>query len=1191
MYLKRMDIKGFKSFADNTEIILFPGINIVVGPNGCGKSNVVDAIRWVLGEANVRHLRGQKSEDVIFNGSDRKRALGMASVEMTLDNRDHLLPLDFSEVTLNRKIYRNSESEFYLNKTRVRMKDIIDLFMGTGLGKKGYSIISQGELEQVLNGQPLERRLILEEAAGIIKYRQQRDEVRKRLSNTAGDLIRLNDIMEELRQRKDEVFRKAEKARSFLTINGECREYEKKVLLYELFKSDKDIEQKKTMLLAKQDEQKYLTEQVAALEIELNQQEIARDQQQNLSIQLRDKKHGLESGLGSHQGDIRLSEERINNHRERINLANTDEQKYSALLENIDRDLDSSRMDAEAERGKYIQRLQAWEELQLEVQKMQENLGDYYNNFEAKKAEVFDKIKQETQVKNELAQKAELLKKSRERKERLNIHSGDLADKIKNHRQNHIDLEKEKKELELDIERTEAMLGELGEQKSSKTRLWQEIEEQYKELMHKSIKIDNGLLSIQDMQKRMVGYSPAVKTILNSAKQGNLSGVLGLMGEIIDVPQGMELAIDIAAGNGLQNIVMEKVGNAQAAIEFLKRHGQGRVTFLPLDILKANSVPDALLRDISKMEGVLGIASKLVQYEKSFAKAVEYLLGRVLLVQDLDKGIKVFKHLNYPLRIVSLEGELINVSGAMSGGSSNSTANSPLQRRGEEKKLLKLQQENNAARDQNRATAQGLTAELEEMERELNAQRDILHEQQFRHQMLIKQLSAMEKELAIWRQERENYLQQLDRLNDDESELESAIANLQLEQQQMQQLGETAAAELEKLKDNIELGQRDFEVHKERLASYTDQLAMKKSELDNIDKNINQFEQVKNSYLESQKQAVELRERLHKEISSELLKIERSKTDMENLQKELRQVLQEMDNVKAAEELHRSNIDKLRAEMIPTRQSLLQAENYIRNMEVSMARLETESDAIRSKWQEKFGDVAVESEPEIASNVEIRDLRNRILQLQQELETIGPVDIEAIQDYEEISQRFGFMQQQYEDLSEARESLDILLKETEKIMLKDFSSFMMLASESFRKTFTEIFGGGEAWLKQETEGDRLEAGINIEVKMPGKKNQSLNLLSGGERALTCIAFIFALLRLRPAPFCLLDEIDAALDETNLVRFSDFVKSMAANMQFIIITHRQATIEAGENIYGVTMPEEGISSVFSINMVEAESLAG
>lgn len=1191
MYLKRMDIKGFKSFADNTEIILYPGINIVVGPNGCGKSNVVDAIRWVLGEANVRHLRGQKSEDVIFNGSDRKRALGMATVEMTLDNRDHLLPLDFSEVTLNRKIYRNGESEFYLNKTRVRMKDIVDLFMGTGLGKKGYSIISQGELEQVLNGQPLDRRLILEEAAGIIKYRQQRDEVRKRLNNTASDLIRLNDIMEELGQHKNDIFRKAEKARLFLTINGECQAYEKKVLSYELLKSDRDIEQKKALLLAKLDEQKHLNEQLATLETKLSQEEIARDHRHNVSIQLREEKHTLDTLLSSRQGEIRLSEERIKNNQERVSLANSDEKKYLALLENIDRDLQSSRLDCEAEREKYVQKLQSWEELQLEIQKMQEDIGDYYKNFETKKAEVFDKIKQETEVKNELGQKEELFKKSRERKERLNIHTGDLADKIKNHRQNRTELENEKKALDLDIKKIETILVERGEQKALKARLWQQVEEQHRELIQKSIKIDNSLLSIQDMQKRMVGYSPAVKNILNAAKQGNLPGVLGLMGEIIDVPQGMELAIDIAAGNGLQNIVMERVRHAQAAIELLKTQGQGRVTFLPLDILKVASVPGSILRDISKMEGVLGIASNLVQYEKSFAKAVEYLLGRVLLVRDLDKGIKVFKHLNYPLRIVSLEGELINVSGAMSGGSSNANSHSPLQRRGEEKKLLKLQQENTLTRDSNRETAQGLAGELEELERDINAHRDILHEYQFRHGMLSKQLMALDKELTIWQQERENYLQQLARLNEEESELESAIANLQQEQSQMQQIGELAAAELEKLKEDIELGQREFEVHKERLASYTDQLAMKKSELDNIDKNISQFEQVKDSYLESQRQAAELTARLHKEISNELLKIDHSKTDIEHLQQELQRVEQEMENVIAAEQFHRGNIEKLRSEMIPARQALLQAENHIRNMEVNLARLDAELDAVKKKWQEKFGDPAGEVENEIASPAEIRDLRNRIEQLQQELESIGPVDVESIKEYEEVSQRFAFMQQQYDDLSEARESLDTLLKETEKIMLKDFSNFMMLATESFRKTFTEIFGGGEALLKIEAEGERLEAGVNIEVKMPGKKNQSLNLLSGGERALTCIAFIFALLRLRPAPFCLLDEIDASLDETNLLRFSNFVKSMAASIQFIVITHRQATIEAGENIYGVTMPEEGISSVFSINMVEAESLAG
>ncbi|MDD2619747.1 MAG: chromosome segregation protein SMC [Syntrophomonadaceae bacterium] len=1191
MYLKRIDIKGFKSFADNTEIILNPGINIVVGPNGCGKSNVVDAIRWVLGEANVRHLRGQKSDDVIFNGSDRKRALGMATVEMTLDNHDHLLPLDFSDVTLGRKIYRTGESEFYINKTLVRMKDVLDLFMGTGLGKKGYSIIGQGELEQVLNGQPLDRRLILEEAAGIIKYRQQRDEVKKRLNNTASDLLRLNDIMEELRQRKNEVFKKAEKARLFMKMSKECQEQEKKVLSYELNKIGKDIGQKKVALVTKLDEQKNLTGQFEKMEIRLSEEELALNSQQSIAIQLREEKHALDSAIGSHHGNIRLSEERIRNNQERISLARDDENKYSGLLGNIDRDLELSRVDCEAERGKYLEKIELWEKLQLEVRQMEEDLGDYYKNFETKKAEVFDKIKQETQVKNELSQNEELFKKSRERNERLSIHKEELADKIKNHRQNRIDLEEEKNILESYIEKSEAIIAGLAEQKKQKTEFWQKAEEQYKELIQKSIKIDNSLLSLKDMQKRLVGYSPAVKIIFNSAKQGSLQGVLGLMGEIIDVPQGMELAIDTAAGSGLQNIVVEKVGHAKTAIEFLKRQGQGRVTFLPLDILKVSSVPGPVLRDIAGIEGVLGLAANLVKYDKAFEKAVEYLLGRVLLVKDMEKGIKVFKNLNYPLRIVSLEGELINVSGAISGGTSNSAGNSPLQRRGEEKKLLKLQHENKLACDENRAVAEAISKEIQEIDKEYNSNRDIMREYQFRHDLLCKQISALDNDLVSWQEEKENYLRQLDKLNREGTELELIIANLQQEQSQMQRAGEIVSAELEKLKENIELGKRDFEVHKERLASFTDQLEMKKKELENIDKNIGQFQQVKNSYLESHRQAGELKARLQEENSNELLKIAHSKNEAEILQQELKRVMQESGIADSAQQLHRSNIENLRSEMIPARQELLQRENYIRSTEVNLARLEAEMEAINDKWQDKFGDQTEQEGSEIFSAAEIRDYRSRIAELQQELETLGSVDLEAIHEHEEINQRFEFMQQQFTDLSEARESLDALLKETEKIMLKNFANFMILAAKSFHKTFAEIFGGGEALLKLETDADRLEAGVNIEVKMPGKKTQPLNLLSGGERALTCIAFIFSLLRLRPAPFCLLDEIDASLDETNLFRFSNFVKSMSDDIQFIVITHRQATIEAGENIYGVTMPEEGISSVFSINMVEAESLAG
>ncbi|MEN6350117.1 MAG: AAA family ATPase [Syntrophomonas sp.] len=482
MYLKRMDIKGFKSFADNTEISFFPGINIVVGPNGCGKSNIVDAIRWVLGEANVRHLRGQKSEDIIFNGSDKKKALGMAAVEMTLDNSDNILPLDFNEITLGRKFFRSGESEFYMNKSRVRMRDIGELFTGTGLGKKGYSIISQGELEQVLNGQPLDRRLIIEEAAGIIKYRQQRDEVNKRLANTAGDLLRLNDILEELRQRRTEVVRKAEKAHLFLQVNGECQELERKVLQYELGKGSRDLEQKRNDLLARQDVLEALTLRFADQETMLLEEEEAYSRQQNILTGLREDKHGIESRLNSVHGEIRLSEERVKNKRERVSLAEIDESKYSAMMEKIEKDLEVSRQDLEAEQSKYREKLDSCEALRAEVQDMQLNIENYNGNFESKKAEVFDKIKQESQVKNELNEVQEKLRKSGERKERLNIHIEDLADKIKKHQFSRGDLEKEKREKGLEIERMQATLAELCQEKNQLGPRLQEVEQKHREL-------------------------------------------------------------------------------------------------------------------------------------------------------------------------------------------------------------------------------------------------------------------------------------------------------------------------------------------------------------------------------------------------------------------------------------------------------------------------------------------------------------------------------------------------------------------------------------------------------------------------------------------------------------------------------------------------------------------------------------
>jgi chromosome segregation protein len=1191
LYLKRLDIKGFKSFADNTELQLNPGLNIVVGPNGCGKSNIVDAIRWVLGETSIRQLRGQKNEDVIFNGSDKKKALGMALVELLIDNSDHCLPLDFSEITLGRKVHRSGESEFYLNKSRVRLKDISELLSGSGVGKKGYAIISQGELEEVLNGQALDRRLMLEEAAGVIKYRQQRDEVKKRILNSSNDLLRLGDILEELGLRRQELFKKAEKARLYMALNSECQELEKSVLGFELARTEKDWQQKTGDLIKKQDEIKAQAAQVALLEAKLREEEEGLARQQLSLGELGEQRHLLESRLNLLQGEIRLGEERIKNNNKRIDDAVTDEKKQLILLDNIQRDLHLCSRDYDKEQQNMAQRVAEYNELEHEVQELESIIARFKGDFDKKKALVFDKMKQESQHKNELAEKAELLGQAREKKERLKIHIEELAAKLLKGRKGHLQCEEEIRALQAEIGQKQSFIEELSREKDELAEVLQNLNNSCRELNQRSIEINNQLLAIKDLQRNLTGYSPAVKSIIKQARSGRLKGIMGVLGEILEVPAGMELAIDVAAGNGLQNIVVASEKEVREAIDYLKVQELGRATFLPLDVLKVKPLPGSVVEKILVQDGVLGLASRLVHYDNKFAKAVEYLLGRVLLVEDLTRGIRIFRESSLPCRIVSLDGELINVSGAITGGKKASPTQTPLQRRAEEKKLLRWQQENEQAREDKRREQKQVESRWQELEQVISRARNDLLESQFRCDMMMKQKEDLALELLEDERERDGYLEQLTRLDGEVAENERETSLLHRKLGDIEQENQKLMIDLENFKDKMEVKRRDYEVFQERLLSYRKQLDMKGRELENIKKNLSQFKELRASYQQSLDDSRQLMQSLQLEIGREESRMEQFKKELENKTEDLARLSAESREMQEKEKGNWALIEKYRQEIIPARESLARLETGARNLEVATARLEVELEGLKNRWREKFAAEAGLLAEEPLTPGEIREARKRIAILQQQLEAIASVDIDSIREYEETSGRYDFIKQQYDDLSSARDSLDELLQKTEKLMLQDFSRFLLLANESFKNTFSEIFGGGEASLRIEAEVERLEAGVDIEVKMPGKRSQSLNLLSGGERALTCIAFIFSLLRLRPVPFCVLDEIDASLDEVNLQRFSGFITAMSRNLQFIVITHRQATIESGENIYGITMPEEGVSAVLTLNVFEAESLAG
>lgn len=1193
MYLKKLEIRGFKSFAENTEIFFKPGINIVVGPNGCGKSNIMDAVRWVLGESNIRSLRGQTYEDVIFNGTDSKKALGLAAVEMTIDNSCHSLPVEYNEVTVGRKVYRSGDSEFNLNKSKVRLKDITGLFTGTGLGKKGYSIIGQGELEQVLNAQGFDRRLILEEASGIIKYRQQRDEVSHRIIATSNDLIRMNDILTELENRKNELQIKADKANRYLTLSHQYTELEKKLLEYDLDKVRKDLGEKVRVLAVKQESVDLMRQEIEKQEIDLKTAEQQANKATTVVNDCKEKKFAIENHFNSLQADLVLYKEKIKNCNERIRSAASDEAKYTPLLEKLQQDLEIAIQDYQTEKQNYSHRHNEIHLLTADLNNLKANIEECLSNFEKSKGMVFDQINQESMLKNQIGQKEQGINRIREKQERLKIHIDESAHKIKAAKEKLKGLKECYRETSDKLGVAEKEVKDLETQQAEIKTVRQKLEQDYKKLHRDSIMLDNQLSALRDMEKSHTGYSEAVRVLLRHWEKGNhdLIGILGVMGDLIDVPAGMELAIDVAVGKGLENIVVEQAGQAHRAITFLKNNNIGRITFLPLDILKAQPVPIKILHKINSFKGVLGIAANLIDFEAKYHKAVEYLLGRVLIVDNLDNGLEVYRNIQYPLRIVTREGEVINVSGAMSGGVKPNRQNSPLQRKNQEKKLKLTAEQNHLGIEQIAQKMEHSNQVIQRLESLAVSARSNLMEYQFQNEMMMKEIEKINTEVELDTEKRNTNLADL---NIFDEQIKILQKDIEIEQEKyaiIKQKNLQFTDELEKTKKDIELKKRDYDIGNERLASLSYQLQMKKKELDNVDKNIDQFNRVKRSYQESLEETKTLKQMMKEKIVVLETKIAGLNSEISNGRLELDKVIRIIEHAIENEKQYNENTKRLRLAISPQKNELMELESGTRNLEIQAARLETELDGMNNRWRERFNCELPANIDLTLSNREIREYKRNIIDLQTRRDQIGPVDVESIQEYEEIKTRYEFMHSQYIDMLTAKQSLENLLQETENIMVKNFSHFMLLANESFKLTFNQIFGGGEANLRLESDENKFAAGIDIIVKMPGKKHQPLNLLSGGERALTCIAFIFSLLRLRPAPFCLLDEIDAALDEVNLLRFINFLKEMAADIQFVIITHRQVTIEAGDNVFGVTMPEEGISTVLSITYSEAESLAG
>ncbi|SHH01594.1 condensin subunit Smc [Thermosyntropha lipolytica DSM 11003] len=1189
MYLKKIEMKGFKSFAEHTEIIFKPGINVVVGPNGCGKSNLVDAVRWVLGENNIRELRGQKSEDVIFNGTDKFRALSMASVEIVLDNADGLLPLDYSEVAVGRKIFRSGESEFYLNKARVRLKDINKVFTGTGLGKCGYSIIGQGELEEVLNGAPMDRRLILEEASGIIKYRQQRDEVKARIASTSSDLVRIGDILGELKKQRDELHKKAEKAELYLRLREEFKDLQYKVSLFEIKKLTDHLSEQEKRWEEKNEKLTLLLAELKDREKRWGEEEKLLFKQREYLEKYREEKHGLENEINELQNLINLSGEKIKNKEERIRAARKDQVKYKDMLQGIEKELAKLERDYEEAEKEYEEKKCLFAGLTSKLKELEGEIEEEHRDFEKRKELVFKAAEEAAGIKNRLRSGEERLKKLKEKRERMAVRQEEIEERWQKQKEEINFLNAKKAKDEKLILQLETELAELEEKRGWLLKEVERTAGYLDTLNRKQSETVQKIIHLENIRRNFTGYSSGVRFIMQNKE--SLSGILGILGELITIPAGLETAVEEALGKGQENVVVDKAVNAEKAIDFLKRNNAGRVTFLPLDMLKAGRIPDEVAKKITGKDGVLGIASQLVKYDPFYAQAVEYLLGRVVVVRDIKTGVALFRSLDYPLRIVSLEGEVINGSGAMTGGSRKEGGKTPIQYRSEENKLKaekeKLEREIFRAGE----ALERVKGELRKIDEVIEDKKKTLAEVSFTLDMLIKNLEEAEGKKSWLEKEKNAILQEEALMTEEIKRLEEEMQGLYCEHKEKEFLSEEREKELEALKISLEEKKRDWGVYKERLKAYQEQIEMKAKECAQLKHNLEQFKRVEDSYRKSLAEAVKLEERIAEEIKQEEKVYEEAQRKLKDRLVKLSQVNQNLAKERAREEETRRNIEELKMLMNPLREDINRLEKELKNLEIAKARLETELEAAKARFVEDFKKPVPSEIGEIHTSRENSEYRQRMESLKSRIEDMGTVDVEAINAYQELKNRFDFMQEQYDDLNRGKEALEKLLKETEELMHREFISFLDQANKSFKKTFTEIFGGGDAVLRLENAEDKLSAGVEIEVKMPGKKTQALSLLSGGERALTCIAFIFALLRLKPVPFCLLDEIDAALDETNLTRFARFIRKMAEEVQFIIISHRQAMMEAGEIVYGITMPEKGVSSVLTLSMNDIESRAG
>lgn len=1200
MYLKSVEIQGFKSFGDKVELRVPPGITAVVGPNGCGKSNIADAMRWVLGEQSAKLLRGERMQDVIFSGTQNRRGVGFAQVSMTIDNSQGELQIDYSEVVITRRVYRSGESEYLINKSPCRLKDIHEVFMGTGVGREGYSIIGQGQIDKILSSKPDDRRNLFEEAAGVYKYKLRKIEAEKKLAQKQENLIRIQDILSEIEGRLETLEEQAAKAREYLGVRDVLKEIELSIFIYEADQIDK--------------QQQELTSLFEALELDLSQNSEALKQTKLSYDEIRLKLVALQEASSNIQNDIMTIRMRAEQHQSDIKV---NMEKIKSIDEAAKR-LKDDYHKRNAKSKEQTREKELFEARQVEIQnkikKQEVLLGVLEHDYEAMANNLIQEEHKNEDLKNKAYQgKAKIasmensIANGDSLKEQIDIRNSQIKDSLRvletdtAHQSARYEvLQKNQTQANAhyqtvlaSIEALEQKIGALAAKQEENYTLHRTTEDLY----HQSTSRHNVLLQMKDENE---GFYSSVKNILNlkrkdPAQWGDIHGVVG---SLITVPQKLETAVDTALGNSLQHIVTKDEETANKVIEHLKKYKLGRATFLPLTAVKGYSL-GADANTIPTEAGVIGFASELISYDQAYKGVMASLLGRVVIVDGMNNAIALAKKYRYRYRIVTLEGEILNPGGSITGGHFHKSKENIFSRDREVKELAaqvnqckaqlqQIQEKKQALEGQNKELTSELSSKLSEkiaiekqqmeIRMELASVAASLRQYQSEKENLEKEKLGISQRYEKMDTDTHNYEELLRQSKEEVAQIEAQILSIQEEITAIREEREALGTRITELKVSLSSQREILKSTKEQTARLERDMAYNINENQSYDEQLEQNQASKQVFL---------------------AEIESFKADIKKCQALLaakNHALKETaSQIKGCTE-EENNKRKAQEQIVET-STLLQNEIY--KVEGKITKLNLEKENMYTKIWDKYEvtyQTAVEAiklskvfgskNPAPQTPSEVAKLQKQANTYRSQIRNLGVINTGAIEEFDEVKERYEFMRGHEQDILKAEETLLELIGNLTSSMEEIFKEQFQKISENFQIVFTELFGGGKAFLELTDNDDVLESGIEITVQPPGKKLQNMMLLSGGERALTAIAILFGILRLKPSPFAVLDEIEAALDDANVATFANYLKKMGENMQFIIITHRKGTMAVADTIYGVTMEEQGVSKVISVQLDEA-----